>query len=542
MSGLPQRSQQRIPLIHRRVSLLQRLVFAIIAIVGLSRMPAASAHAQLVKTDPSQGAKLDEAPAAVRVEFDERIDDTSAGIKVFAADAHRVDNAVTKVTGIRAEVALVTDLPDGAYVAVWQAVSGDGHPVRGSFTFQVGEGDQAAINALGERELLSNAVDPFVQRGLRLFRFLSFAGVAVLLAAGVWTLVGNKIPFGPYINIATAVGLASGVCAVLLDGPYVEGRSISGIISAQTLINSLGRVTVRALLGAVVVSFFLSRAVLRKPASKFEIGASVAIVSLLLGSSGHAAAGNNVVPAILITAVHVLAGSTWVGGLVLLALSLRSTTPAQFSQQSLLRWSSVAQVAVAVLVLSGSFNAWRQVGTTRALTTTWYGKLFMLKLGLVACMVLAGAWHRRRIATNSIGRRTVITEAAVGLLVLLISSLLASTIPARAAVSRPLLLRVATTTSKSDITIDPARAGMNTLHIYVFDKSGVTKDIADAAFVLTHIATGTVIEVNPLAAGRGHQEARVVEIPFAGTWQLLAKIYVTEFDVETTLVTFQISP
>jgi copper transport protein len=518
---------------HRLVTVVAVVAMAIIGVIATP--DTAAAHAQLVKTTPVQGAHLSQMPATVSVEFDERLDNNAAEIKVFSAATKRVDKTVTRVSNRTVATQLQSGLPDGAYVVVWRAVSADGHPVRGSFTFQVGDGDQGALSALGDRELLSSSGNELTKGLLRSARYATFAAIALLIGAGVWVLAGLNLPTGRYIQIASGISLVGGTLAVLIDGPYVQGDSLSEMLSAQTLLNSLGRVTVRALLGASIVGFFLGRAILRTPRSRFEIGASIGIVSLLLGASGHGAAGRSVIIAILMTAAHVVAASTWIGGLVLLAVTLQRRS-ADGEGASLARWSSIAQVAVAVLAMSGSFNAWRQVGSVRALRTTWYGTLLIAKLVIVMAMLGAAAWHRRKLALHTIRSQTVFVEAVAGFAVLIFSSLLASTVPARSSVSRPVVVRVVTPTTKTDITFDPAQVGQNTVHLYVYDKVGVSKEIADASMVLTHVATGTQIEVLTFAAGRGHRQAIDVQLPFAGTWQALVKIFPTEFDVESAVV------
>ena len=48
------------------------------------------------------------------------------------------------------------------------------------------------------------------------------------------------------------------------------------------------------------------------------------------------------------------------------------------------RYSHVAFVAVIAIVGTGVFEAWRQVGTLQALTSTTYGRLLIIKTAIVA--------------------------------------------------------------------------------------------------------------------------------------------------------------
>jgi copper transport protein len=93
--------------------------------------------------------------------------------------------------------------------------------------------------------------------------------------------------------------------------------------------------------------------------------------------------------------VHVLAVSTWVGGiatLAILATAHRHLTPGAgvVWAQIWSRFSTVALTAVGCMVVSGSWLAWKYVGGIGDLFTTEFGRLLLLKISLVATMVAIG--------------------------------------------------------------------------------------------------------------------------------------------------------
>jgi copper transport protein len=517
----------------------------------------AQAHAQLESTSPQQGAKLTASPTEVSITFSETVTPANAGIRVIDAAKQRFDTGSTTGSG-RMMAVQVNTLPAGAYVVVWQAVSGDGHPVNGSFTFQVGEGDQRLLSGLGEEALASSSVNRLVQFLLRLARFGLFAAAGSLIGAASWRLAGLSLNSDGWIPKAAIIAVTCGIAGLFLDGPYVEGRSIGSAFDFGLATDSISRVTVRALLGGAIVATFLASALRRSQtdstglpvelpvAQRVEIAVAALLVSLLLAASGHGAAGETVVLAVAVIAVHIAAAATWVGGIAMLGMSLRrsvrSTVPGLVTREVLLRWSKLAQVAVGALVCSGLANSWRQVGSAAALTSTHYGRLLMAKLSLVVAMMAFGAWHRRHIIQQRNGsiRRSVFFEVALGIAVLSLSTMISSTVPAKAALKRPLSIRVATTSTNSEITVSPAQIGKNVIHLYTFDTQGRTAPIVDAAFVFTHLDTGTKLEVSTIPAGRGHQQARGVDFTFAGLWQMETKIYLTEFDVENVQSTLVI--
>jgi copper transport protein len=526
------------------ISRLLRLVVALFAVVsvqiGAFASPA-SAHAQLTRTVPEQGAQLATAPTSVTVEFNEPVRAAGTGIQVFAADQARVDSGTTSTEAKQMRIAL-KPLPEGAYVVVWQGVSLDGHPIRGSFTFQVGEGDQSAVAGIGDSRLSESDADPLLGLLRRIGRAVFFVLATMLLGAAIWTAAGLPLLsplLGPSgFRLAGLGALVAGMVSVFVDGPYVEGRSIGAAFDPTVIGASLGRLPVRVLLGAALVSVLLAGSINRTRTSddhgsRLELPAGAAMLALLLGASGHAAASSTLVVSVVVTALHIAAGATWVAGVVgvVILLARRSLTAESFT-----RWSRLAQWSVAALVTTGVANAWKQVGSIAALRDTTYGRILVTKLLLVGVMLLLGARHRAGVATLSAS--SVAAEALTGVVVIVISTVLSATVPARAEVSKPISLRAVTQSTTSDLTVSPARIGLNVVHLYTFDRNGRTLEMIDAQFTFTHPGTGTVLEVDPYAAGRGHEQASGVNLPFPGAWKITAKVFITDFDVETAEATF----
>ncbi|MER6984862.1 CopD family protein, partial [Streptomyces carpinensis] len=110
----------------------------------------------------------------------------------------------------------------------------------------------------------------------------------------------------------------------------------------------------------------------------------------------HASVGLQAGIAMPVDVVHLLAVAAWLGGLVALVVSLYrapSDTPVEAS--AVRRFSRIAFGAVLTLIATGTYQAWRQVGSWSALTGTRYGQLLLLKIGLV--LLLVGiAWFSRR--------------------------------------------------------------------------------------------------------------------------------------------------
>jgi copper transport protein len=479
---------------------------------------------------------------------------TSTGIRVFDQAAQRVDAGTADVDGLVATVP-VASLVRGAYVVVWKAVSNDGHPINGSFTFQIGDGDQIELAGVGQVALASSATSSVLKTATRVLRFGMYVSFALLIAAGMWKVRGLRPLTLEWIRPTTVVAVTTSTVALLIDGPYVEGRSIGAAIDPQVLIETLSRTTGRSIAALIPAAFLLGWSVRKRQGnlthedtgtdrrSSIEIWGSAGLVSVLLAASGHGSAGRLVPIALTLTAVHVFAMSVWVGGVGFLALNRPDAK--SWSSDDANNWSMMATFSVCALIVSGTFASWRQVGSVDALRETTYGRVLMAKLALVAVMLLLGAVHRRqrRDAQNASplwSVRSLRSEAAAGLAVIGVASALSATIPARADLVSPISLTFNTATVQTDVTVDPARPGRNIVHLYVFGSNGRPRDITDIQVVLTHGATATEIEVDPTKAGTGHEEALNVQIPFTGVWTLEAKIFLNDFEVETASKTVEI--
>lgn len=116
-----------------RLLRLIAVVFATGLIAGL--IPAvAGAHAALSQSNPADGASLAEQPATVSLTFNEDIQPHFAAPVVSSGDARTYSGAVT-VEGNTVSTPLATLPAAGAYTVAFRAVSADGHPITGSYTF-----------------------------------------------------------------------------------------------------------------------------------------------------------------------------------------------------------------------------------------------------------------------------------------------------------------------------------------------------------------------------------------------------------------------
>jgi methionine-rich copper-binding protein CopC len=107
--------------------------------VALVPVPA-SAHDSLVASTPEDGQSLRSAPEEVVLTFSGEVMDVSTAVLVLDSRAESVHTTDPLVRGHDVSVELPGEIAEGGYAVRWRVVSGDGHPISGTFTFEVGEG------------------------------------------------------------------------------------------------------------------------------------------------------------------------------------------------------------------------------------------------------------------------------------------------------------------------------------------------------------------------------------------------------------------
>jgi copper transport protein len=108
------------------------------------------------------------------------------------------------------------------------------------------------------------------------------------------------------------------------------------------------------------------------------------VILLTVGLAGHASAGRWVVLAVPFDFIHLAGVAIWVGGLAVLVTGLlvRRAGSAVIPYQAIVVFSQLALLSIIAIAGSGGFAAWRQVGSLANLTTTAYGRLVLIKIGL----------------------------------------------------------------------------------------------------------------------------------------------------------------
>ncbi len=376
--------------------------------VALTAPGTASAHAYLIRTAPVASGVLDSFPKNVSLTFDEAVEPRFAIISV--TNVHGTEETTAPPARSPADpdtlvVPLRPGLAQGWYLVYWRAISVDGHPVQGAFTYAIGPNPGPApqfrvpsISATAVTPQLLIArwvmfIGVMVSIGLLALR-LAIARVAVRRAPGT-SLRALTVAFA----IASVVGLIA--IPVYLDFA-IANDSLRSVFDLGALV-PLYRVTAfgRGLLdlelcfalfcAAAWIALWIDRPE-RPLRSVAELaagaGAAIAAVALLFipGAVGHAGQTSPRGLSIPFDGLHLLSGSLWLGGLVgLLVLWFSVGERRRVAVLGIVvpRFSAVALTCVLVLLGTGAGATIIHMPAVNALWETSYGVAILVKIGLL---------------------------------------------------------------------------------------------------------------------------------------------------------------
>jgi copper transport protein len=263
------------------------------------------------------------------------------------------------------------------------------------------------------------------------------------------------------------------------------------------------------------------------------------------------------------------------------------------------RYSALALGAIVALIVSGGYQAWRQVGSIDALKNTDYGRLLIAKLVVFAALIVAAAFSREIVnrrfrgylpddedvtfdesvmeplpvavgvssgghAAGSVPerqgrfdddgydggwdddttdeqevhrlRRSVAVEVVIAAVILSITALLVNAAPARSVETQPVSLTLKSGQVWVYVDIAPGIAGPNDMHFTALPTGGGPATIDDMTVQLTRPGEDLPPFTVPLQKlGNGHYYAPLYDIPYPGKWQMTIRVQLGPTD-EAVLV------
>lgn len=532
---------------------MKRLLVLVLLFVVALASPAA-AHSALEETTPAAGDILDGPPSAVTLRFTESVEVTDGDVRVFDAGATEVAAGELEHPEGDTVVLPLEPLDDGGYVVTWRAVSADGHPIAGGFTFRVGDQAAAVDPELVETLLEEQSSDTAVSVAFAIDRVLVFAGLLALVGAAAFVAV--LWPDGARERLVRRALWAAwwALFVGTLLGLGLQGADVAGLgladalrpgVVADVLDTTFGEVWLARLVLLLPAAVLLDQLARGRAGTAWWRLAGAATGSALLltpALSGHADTGRWVIAAQVADVLHLGAAAVWLGGLVVLALAaLRTESGAAVAR----RFSDVALACVVVVVVTGTFQSIRQVDGLDAIETA-YGRYLAVKVVLVATLIGVASIARSAVRQGQGTLRTIVSaEVAMALAVVAVTALLVDAVPARAVADGAGGGPFQETRVVDDVLIDavvaPGQAGANDIHVYVTNPAGGLGSPLELTGTLSLPSRGIEgIEVPFVVAGRSHWSANDFDIPIAGEWELAVDVLLTEIDQVSATFTIPI--
>jgi copper transport protein len=498
-------------------------------------------------------------------------------------------------------VGLKPNLPDGTYTATYRAISADTHIVYGGLVFNLGHaGPRPKFTVAGL--IARNEAGRVTRLAFGVVRALDYLSIALLLgglaflviawvparsaAAGDerWPAAANA--FATRVSMllggAAILGMLVSVLGVALQGATAAGvslwSSLTGTVIQNTLESRFGEVWGLRALDWVALAGLLAaaRRSARWPppawiAAGFGLGAAYLAITPAL--AGHASIESPVGVFLPSDVLHVLAASVWVGGIAFLLLALPAATRRLHGPERsrlllavLSRFSPLALTAVLVIAATGVVQAYIDVRSLDALLHSTYGTLILVKTALLAALIVLGWVNRSRVipalrrvtaageppaGTGVLARRTLRGElvamaCVLGVTAALISyappvDLAASPFSAVGAVAANGTFSINTSLGPAELemSVEPARVGPNTIHVYLFDARTGAQFTATKELTVTASLPAKAIGPLPLQArisGPGHYTLAAAELSPGGTWSITLVDRVSEFEEYTRTV------
>ena len=394
----------------------RRLVCSVaVGVAVLLTAPTAGwAHAYLVRTSPAASAQVNKPPTQLSLTFDEAVEPRFMVVSVTDAGGHSQTAGRPRRSPADPDT-IVTPLkrvPEGWYLVYWRAISADGHPVRGAFTFALGPNPgpppQFVIPSLTESSATAS---------LLTLRWVSF--LAVMAAIGLFvlrTLIARplvaRVSGASLRNVSLTFALSLGVALIMIP-VYVEVATakfafrsvfdVAGVVPLERS-SSFGRAWLDFELVLILFAIAAAIAILAdQPVrgrrtlsgllSLLGALACAAAVVLVPALAGHAAQTSPKGLSVILDWLHLASGSVWLGGLLGLLVvwwSLDDTRRVAGLAVCVPRFSRVAFVSVLVLIGSGIGASLLHFPTLASLWQTSYGKALIAKIALLLlAMVLA---------------------------------------------------------------------------------------------------------------------------------------------------------
>lgn len=548
-------------------------MFTLVALVLVlfADTSSAWAHTELMASDPTDGAVIEVAPQSVTLQFTEKVSVQPDGVRVLNSRGRRVDKGSTTVRDTTSRTPLNDRLPNGSYLVSWRAISADGHPVRGAFSFSVGEASELS-GELGD-VAFSNQADRPLEISGALLRFVAYGatmGACGYVLVSAWLRRSEEpTPVSRMVVWAIVVAVGSSLLQIVVLAALATGNGLTSILDPGVLGLVLGD-GIAAAFGLALVALVALAITKGLP---FEGPARVlALAGSLLAPSafvitGHTRTMEPAVAGYLLDTVHVLGATVWFGGLAACVATVdrrHRANDTMGSAEAVASFSGLAAVASSLVLGAGLGLGVVEVGSLPELTGTTYGRVLIAKVLLIAIVIAIAGWNRFKlvpaVARDALNeapgsvvagqsrpwlKLMMLMRAEIALLVVVlgVTGALVNITPAETSrTTGPASVSAELGEGTVSVTVDPARPGRNDVHIYIYDAQGRASADYDSAEISLELPDQDLGPFNrdPVRVSPGHFQLIGTDLPLGGKWTITITVKPDRFSETSASVTIPV--
>lgn len=536
-------------------------VVLMVSLLGVNKV---SAHAYITNSNPSENEILETAPKKVYIEFNEKIQTGFNVLNVLNSSGERVDKknvVINSDTEKSMEVDLKSDLPNDIYTIEWRVVSADGHSVSGMIPFSIGElPEGATFPTQQDSGNLSSFISTMINKGFLYVGFSIYMGL--LLFYTIW-FKNDKLPTELVKRTKRTSIIALFLLAIsIISSLVIQTQSYAGegLLASMKPSNLLETLTstkegtiwiVQMILLAIL--FLAHRSIWTKEAylkRKHWIIPGLAFIGIMLSKAflGHPSSSPYETVAIMFDFFHLVAASIWLGGMIVIILFLKEGIFAKEGEGHDLYWASMeryslwALFTVAVLAITGAINASLLIPDFHSLVSTTYGKVLLIKIGLLVLMLIFGAYHlvsRLLLRKKDFYKKSIIMEITLGILILFVTTAFTQIQTPTLPIDLPFYEEAELGYNENiSLSITPKKTGVqNQYEVFVFDNN--RKPIDPVEQITISLRQGEKEMSFPLTKEKeGHYVAENLQLNQPGKWDV--EIHVLTDKLESLDISYSI--
>jgi copper transport protein len=457
---------------HTRFNITLRIFCFALLISALPEL--AFAHATPIQYIPAASSVLPKAPAQIQIHFSERVEPRVSSIIVLAPDGSRADlsNSAADPTDSRVFQVGLKDSGPGTYTVSWEVISSDdGHFAKGAYVFSIGSAKSSAtVDTGGFQTVHSSSVPEALTLAVELIGDALILG-ALLVLAFIWKPMRKHFPeansyeaefvrrfqwlyiFGCILAIAGGFAYLvykTNELAFLQESTFAKawGPFIATTSALSTIYRMLG-------VAFLLIAFQVARKRLfsaeRISTIEYALFGALALIDFARARISHAAA-STFAPAfgVLMNFVHLFFKDAWIGGIiatvVLLSPMIRKSRNPRMAAFALTSFSRIASISLGIAGVTGVYVVWLHLKNFSFVLTTDWGKRFAVLSVFAAFLILVRFFSQLYCepkVVDAIKKNdempvhrvfawlgfTLPAEAAIGIAILAVTSLLIITTP-----------------------------------------------------------------------------------------------------------------